>query len=146
VKNSNFQQGNYTPKNPNKYVGKVEKIRFMSSWELEMHKFLDNNPNIIRWASEEIAIPYYNPVKQRMARYYPDYWIEYRDKKGRIKQNVIEVKPKKQTRPSRSRNEKTKLYENLSYAINAAKWEACQKWCTERGIEFRIITETEIFK
>ena len=72
-----FKQGYYTPKNPDKYVGDITKIRYMSSWELELHKFFDGNPNVIRWASEEIAIPYYKPTDGRIHKYYPDYWVNF---------------------------------------------------------------------
>ena len=141
-----FKQGWFTPKNPDKYVGEVEKIRYMSSWELNTDNFFDNNPNILRWSSEEIAIPYVKPTDNKVHRYFPNYWIEYKDSKGQIIQEIIEVKPLNQTRRSRSRNPKTKLYEEVAYAINIAKWEACQQFCDKYGIKFSIWTENQIFK
>ena len=68
-----FTQGLYTPNNPEKYIGDITKIRFMSSWELSMHKFLDNNTKIIRWSSETIAIKYIKPTDQKIHRYFPEY-------------------------------------------------------------------------
>ena len=72
-----FEQGQYIPRNPHKYVGDIDKIRYMSSYELETHKFFDNNERVLRWSSEEIAIPYLKPTDGRVHKYYPDYWVEY---------------------------------------------------------------------
>ena len=145
-KRSRFRQGFYTPRNPDKYVGNLAKIRYMSSWELQTNKFFDSNPNILRWSSEEIAIPYTKPTTGRVHRYFPDYWIEYKTSRGDIVQEIIEVKPKAQTKRTRSRNPKTRLYEDLTLAINIAKWESAKRFCDKYGIKFRIITENEIFK
>ena len=145
-KKSRYKQGYYTPKNPDKYVGDVEKIRYMSSWELSFNRFLDNNPNILQWSSEEIAIPYVKPTDGQVHRYFPDYWIQYQDAEGNLKQEIIEVKPMQQTRRTRSRNPKTKLYEDITYAINIAKWQAAKNFCDKYGMIFRILTENEIFK
>jgi hypothetical protein len=140
----NFKQGTYVPKNPEKYMGDVNKIRFMSSWELQTHTFFDNNPNVLRWASEEIAIPYIKPTDGRLHKYYPDYFVEYRNSAGEIIQEIIEVKPAAQVRAPR-KNHKHALYEQLTYAINTAKWTAAARFCAERNIKFRIITEHSIF-
>lgn len=140
-----FSQGYFNPKNPDKYVGDVNKIRYMSSWELNLHKFFDNNPNVLRWASEEVVIPYYFPVDQKMHKYYVDYWVEYRTASGTIKQELIECKPKSQTKPPRGKR-KNNIQEQVTYAKNVCKWKAAQEWCTQRGISFRILTEDSIFK
>lgn len=146
-KKSRFKQGYYTPVNPDKYIGKDgDKIRYMSSWELNFNRFLDNNPNILRWSSEDIAIPYIKPTTGRVHRYFPDYWIEYQDASGALKQEIIEVKPKSQTRRTRSKNPKTRLYEDITYAINIAKWQAATEFCKQHGMIFRILTEHELFK
>ena len=111
-----------------------------------MNKFLDNNPNVIHWSSEPIAIPYVKPTDGKVHRYYPDYWVEYRNKRGELIQEIFEVKPKKQTKRSRTRNPKSKLYEDITFAINVAKWQAAQEFCKSRGMNFKIITETSLFK
>lgn len=139
-----YRQGLYIVKNPHKYVGDPSKVRYMSSWELHAHQFFDNNPNVLRWASEEIAIPYVAP-NGKLRRYYPDYWIEYKDKQGNIVQEMLEVKPAKQTKMSTSRG-KRQLIENVQLAVNLAKWDAASKFCAKYGIRFRIITENELFK
>jgi hypothetical protein len=57
----------------------------------------DNNPNIISWASEEICIPYVSPVDNKVHKYFPDFLVELKNKKGEIDTLLIEVKPSKQT-------------------------------------------------
>lgn len=144
-KGGRFKQGYYVPRHPEKYIGDITKIRFMSSWELATHEFFDNNPNVLHWSSETIAIPYIKPTDGRLHKYFPDYFIEYINSAGEVVQEIVEVKPASQTRTARS-NSKHKLYEQLTYAVNVAKWEAAAKFCAERNIKFRIITEKAIFK
>jgi hypothetical protein len=142
----NYKQGYYTPKHPEKYIGDVNKIIYRSSYELEVNQFFDNNPRVLKWASEEIAIPYFNPVKHKVANYYPDYYVKYVTKDGEVIEEIVEIKPHQQTRRSASRNSRTKLYEDLTYAVNMAKWEAATAWCEKRGFKFRVVTERKIFK
>ncbi len=141
-----FLQGYYQPKNVDKYIGDLDKIVYRSSWELTFMNFLDNNKNIVKWASEPFPIPYIKPTTKRVHRYYPDFYVEYADKDGEAKKELIEVKPLQQTRRCRSKNPKTKLYEDITFAINMAKWEAAKSFCDNQGITFRILTEREIFK
>lgn len=141
-----YKQGHYTPKHPEKYVGDPTQIRFLSSYELQMDKFLDGNPNILQWSSENLYIPYRHPIKKRVVRYYPDYWVKFKNKQGKIVQEVWEVKPESQTRPSRSKNQRQRLFEQAIYAINTAKWRAATTFCNKYGMKFRIITEKGIFK
>lgn len=139
---SKFNQGYFTPQHPEKYVGAdVTKIRYMSSWELKFNQFLDNNQNVLRWASESIAIPYLKPTDGRVHKYYPDYWIEYRNRDGEIIQEIIEIKPANQIQLGR----KPSTYQQLTHAVNMAKWQSCQKFCESKGIAFRILSEKELF-
>jgi hypothetical protein len=141
----NFKQGYYKPANPEKYIGNVDKIRYMSSWEYSLHSFLDNNRNIVKWGSEPIRIPYIKPTDGRVHHYLPDYYIEYIDKEYKLRKIIIEVKPAKQTKMSRARNPQTKLYEDVQYAVNIAKWQACKIFCTKNGFEFQILTEKQLY-
>lgn len=144
----NNNQGFFKPRHPEKYVGDVNSIRFMSSWELQMDKFLDDNPNVLRWSSEEIAIPYVKPTDGKVHKYYPDYWVEYRNKHGDIIQEIWEVKPETQTKQPkrRGKNKKTQVRESITYAVNVAKWQAATQFCNKYKMKFRIITENQIFK
>ena len=148
TKKAGWKQGKYTPKNPDKYAGDLTNIVYRSSWELEAFQFCDNNPNVIKWASEEIVIPYAMPTASggiRKAKYYPDLYMEYKNREGRVIRDLIEIKPYKQTKPSRSRNTKNKMYENAVHMKNLLKWEAATAWCMQNGMNFRLLTEKEQF-
>ena len=140
-------RGKYKPKNPNKYVGDQTKINYRSLWERKCMLTFDDNPNIIKWASEEIAIPYLSPVDRKRHRYYPDFMVELKNKEGKVETIMIEVKPKKQTEPPKPRKRKSVTYLNeaKTYAINQAKWAAAQALCDRKGWTFRIMTEKEIY-
>lgn len=152
----NNNQGYYKPLHPEKYVsgkkdGALNKkggIRFMSSWELQTCKFLDMNPNVLRWSSEEIAIPYIKPTTGRVHKYFPDYWVEYKNKNGKLISEIWEVKPDAQTKPPKTtgKNKKRQLWESINWAINVAKWEAATLFCRKYGLKFRIVREMDIFK
>lgn len=143
-----FRQGYFTPTHPEKYKGNIEKIRYMSSWELSFHQFLDTNPHILQWSSEPFSIPYIKPTDGRIHRYYPDYWVEYKNKRGTIIHEIIEVKPESQTKPPvrRGKRKKTQITEQIMYAINTAKWASAQKFCDRNRLKFRIVTEQQLYK
>lgn len=138
-----WRQGFYEVRNPDKYVGDLNKIIFRSSWELHMNQFFDNNPNILRWSSEEFYIPYIKPTDGKVHRYFPDYWIEYKNRDGNIIQEVIEVKPSNQVYPNRKKRQTN--YDRITYEINVSKWKAATEFCKKRGVKFQIITEKQIF-
>lgn len=147
----NFKQGVYTLKHPEKYKGDPDKVIYRSSWELQFFSFLDNNTKVLQWSSEEIAIPYLKPTDGRMHKYYPDIFVCYENRNGEIKWELIEIKPIQQTRSPR-KNSKHAIYEQLTYAVNTAKWLAAKAWCeyqsmaTGKTITFRLVTEVQIFK
>ena len=69
-------QGIFRPKNPQKYVGDYKNIIYRSSWECRVMDFLDRNPDIISWASEELIIPYKSPADGKWHRYFPDFLVK----------------------------------------------------------------------
>lgn len=135
----------YNPKNKSKYIGNPTKIICRSLWERRVCKYLDENKNIIRWGSEEIAIPYYSPVDKKVHRYYPDFIVEKKTPNG-VETLIIEVKPKKQTmEPERKKKKKsTYIKECMTYSVNESKWKAANKLCEEKGWNFVILTEDHI--
>ena len=143
-----YKQGYFTPKFPKKYIGDPTNIQFRSGWEKRVMDSLDMNSNVIRWASEEFKIDYISPVDNRPHRYYPDFYVEAREPDGTIKKMVLEVKPAAQTKPPASPKRRTKRYINevMTYGVNEAKWKAAREYCKDKGWEFRIITEAELFK
>lgn len=138
---SRWARGKFTLQHPDKYVGNHQPT-YRSSWEWQFMRFCDQDPRIMKWASEAIKIPYKDPFTGRQTVYVPDFFIQYADKKGSIQVELIEVKPASQTlleKVGKNRNNQ------LQWAKNQAKWRAAQLWCNKQGIKFRIITENELY-
>lgn len=109
-------------------------------------EYLDTHPQVIEWASEEFAIPYFDPSAGHVRRYFPDFLAKIREGKE-VRTVVIEVKPESQTKPPKQRSRKTPkfLAECHEYARNLMKWQAAKKYCDERGWKFQIMTERNLF-
>lgn len=138
---SKFAQGEYPVQNRQKYVGSKLPY-YRSSWELAFCKMCDQHPNIIKWASENIKIPYQNPVTGKLANYVPDFMIQYIDKDGKEHVELIEIKPSTQTTMENARSKNDKI----AVTVNAAKWQSAYEWCTRKGIKFKVINEDQIFQ
>lgn len=140
--------GRFSPKNPKKYAGDPTNIIWRSLWERKVMKYLDETPSVIEWKSEEIAIPYISPVDGRRRRYFPDFIVKVKKADGSIHTMMLEVKPKAQTLEPKVQKKRTKKYitEVMTWGINSAKWTAAREYCLDKGWEFKLITEAEIFK
>ena len=136
----------YQPSYPKKYKGDSSNIICRSSWERKFCRWCDLNESILEWGSEEFWIPYLSPVDNRVHRYFPDFIIKVKESSGQVKTYVVEVKPKKQTRPPKKPKRQTKsyIYECKTYAVNQAKWKAATEFCKDYGMEFMLITEKEL--
>ena len=139
-------KGKYQPSYPKKYKGDHTNIIYRSLWERKFMRYCDLNENILEWGSEEIVVPYRSPVDNRYHRYFPDFYIKYKDNTGKIKKSIIEIKPYKQCIEPKVQKRKTKgyIYEVVEYAKNQAKWNAAREWCLDRGYEFKVLTENEL--
>jgi hypothetical protein len=138
-------KGWFTPKHRNKYKGDSENVVYRSSWELRVMKWLDENPSVIWWASEELIIRYKSPIDQKIHRYFPDFIVRLKQKNGTESTVVIEIKPQKQTvKPEQKRKTKRYLQEAATYAINQEKWRAADLFCKEHGWQFKVLTEKDI--
>ena len=142
-------KGRFVPKNPQKYKGDPTKIVYRSSWELRFMNYIDTNPNIIQWASEELFIPYKSPLDGKWHRYFPDFIIKMRDKEGKISTKMIEIKPRSQSVPptvKKNGSKPTKKYlrEVATYGINMAKWEAAKEYCDDHNWQFVVLTEKDV--
>ena len=135
-----FIKGKFKPKNPQKYIG--DKFpTYRSSWELKMFMQLDENPNVVKWASEMIAIPYVNPLKPNViSHYYPDLLVTSIGKNNKQITELIEIKPLKQAVEEKART----IEEKIAVLVNKAKWEAAQRFCKLNKIIFRVITERNL--
>ena len=139
-------RGKYYPSFPRKYKGDPTNIIYRSLWERKFMVYCDKNTKILEWGSEEIALPYISPHDSRVHRYFPDFYIKVQENTGKIKRYLIEVKPKKQTKPPAKPKRQTKGYirEAFEYARNQAKWKAAREYCADRMWEFKVITEKEL--
>lgn len=145
-KNSKYRQGMFVPRFPEKYKGNKNQIFWRSSWERKTMLFLDLNPNVLEWSSEETIIPYQNPLTGRVSRYFVDFYAKMKDKNGNIKKFLIEVKPHSQTLPPVQKNRKTKslVYQQAEYIKNQAKWQAAESWSKKHNCQFVILTEKQL--
>ena len=133
-------QGLYQPKNPKKYEGDPSKIVYRSSWERLFMEWLDLNPDVSLWESEEFYIPYISPVDNRQHRYFVDFKVKFANGSTLL----IEIKPAHQTKkPVPRKGKKVALLESevKTYAVNYAKWKAAEKYAAERGMKFAVFTE-----
>lgn len=148
-------RGKFKPKNPQKYRGDPSGIVYRSSLELRVMGRLDSSPNVIWWSSEEMHVKYVDPTKRnstgtmgRLRRYFPDMVYCRRNPDGTQTTIMVEIKPAKESRPPVHRSgkrRKTIISEELTWAVNSAKWAAARKFCADQGWEFEIMTEKEIF-
>jgi len=139
-------KGKYYPSYPKKYKGDPTNIIYRSLWERKFMVYCDKNDSILEWASEEIAIPYRSPIDNRVHRYFPDFYMKVKERGGKVKRYVIEVKPAKQTKPPVKPKRQTKGYirEAYEYAKNQAKWKMAREFCADRQWEFKVVTEKEL--
>ena len=135
-----YAQGLFTPKNPEKYIGKGTP-KYRSSWEMAMMTFFDNNDHILHWASESISVPYRHPFTGKITNYIPDFFCVYVDNKNKQHAEIIEVKPRSQTIMTEARSKG----DQQQVIINTAKWQAAQAYCKRNGFTFRIVNERDIF-
>jgi len=143
-KNSKYTQGVFIPKNINKFIG--TKAFYRSSLELRFMKFCDFNENVLKWGSENIIIPYLNPLDGKMHRYFVDNFVKIKEGSGKIKRYLVEIKPSGQLLPPKTnyRKKSNLIYEQTMYITNQAKWQAAREWCNKKDLEFIIITEKHL--
>jgi len=144
----NYHQGKYKLINPSKCINGTNEVRFLSSYERYVWEWCDKKENVLRWGVETVVVPYYSSVKGRKARYLVDLYIEFRDKNGDIKKALCEVKPSAQCKPPRATSNKkrtTIIEEQTTWVTNTEKWTAAEKYAKDRGWEWMILTENEIF-
>ena len=142
-------KGKYKPKNPDKYLGDPTKITYRSLWERRFMVFCDGNDSVISWGSEEVVIPYISPIDNRKHRYFVDFIVETKNKKGFKEVTLIEVKPKAQCKePTKNNKKPTRRFirEVARWGVNSAKWKAATEFEENKGWKFKILTEDDLVK
>ncbi len=134
----NYYSGTFRPKNIGKYDGDYRNIKYRSLWEKQAMKFLDENPGIISWSSEETIIPYFCTSDRKAHRYFID--LKIKVKSGQI--YLVEIKPECQTIPPKKKRMSPRyLTEVMTWAKNESKWKAATQYCKDRSWIFEIWTE-----
>ena len=136
-----FARGKFYPKNNEKYIG-LKTPTYRSSWEHAFMRLCDEHPNVGKWASESIKIPYRHPLTGKYTIYVPDFFVVYVDKNGKKNAELIEVKPKSQTSIFNAGKSQGKKKQAV---INMAKWEAASAYAKQNKIRFRVVSEDQLF-
>lgn len=139
-------KGIFRPNFSKKYIGDSKNIIYRSLWELKFMNYCDKNENVLKWSSEEIWIPYVSPIDNRVHKYFPDFFIKYKDVNENIKESLVEIKPKRQVNGPKVSNKinQKQLVEMKEFAKNQAKWEAAKEFCADRKWQFQILTEVDL--
>ena len=77
-------KGRFKPKNISKYKGDPTKVIYRSLWELRFMRWCDQRDSVLKWASEEVIIPYRSPIDGRRHRYFPDFWVKILNADGQF--------------------------------------------------------------
>lgn len=128
----------YQIKKPEKYIGKTTEIFYRSSWEKAFLMFLEDSPRIIKFASEEVVVPYFYLLDKKWHRYYVDFYVEL-DTGFKY---LIEIKPFFQ------RLQPSSIPKNVeaikTFIKNQSKWEAATELAKKNGMEFLIFDEYDL--
>jgi len=143
---TNYLQGLFKPKNPQKYIGDINQIVFRSSWELRAFKWADETESILEWSSEPFPIKYFDYSTNKVRRYFPDLFLKIKNKEGVIESYIVEIKPEKQTIPPKRGKKRTSTYLNevATYEKNISKWNQAKQFCESNNILFKVITEKQL--
>ena len=109
--------------------------------------YCDLTESVNEWRSEEFWIPYRSPIDNKVHRYFPDFFVKYKDINGNTRRLVVEIKPAKDLKepnPNPPRKTKSWVYSVRTWAVNQAKWKAAKEYCADHNYEFRILTEKEL--
>ena len=127
-------KGKFRPTNRKKYKGDITNIIYRSLWERKFMVYCDENNDIVEWGSEELIVPYISPIDNKQHRYFPDFYIK--TKNG--DKFMVEIKPKKFTRPPKPTKRVTKsfMHETTEWHRNRAKWTAARKYANNMDGNF----------
>ncbi len=135
-KNGYYHQGVIDPKTLTKYANecKDEPVIYRSSLELQFVNYVENNPSVVKWASEPMKIPYFSRLDNKQQNYYPDYVLENKD--GH--KVIVEVKPYGQTKKPKPTDS---AWLKQAWVKNCDKWAAAKAFADKHDMKFIIVTE-----
>ena len=137
-------KGRYPLKNPSKYQGDPKNVIYRSGWERAMMTWLDLNPDVLKWQSEEFHILYQDSATKEVHRYFPDFKITFTNGNTVI----LEIKPKKEVLPPKKlgKSKGRYLQEVLTYSKNQSKWLYANAYAKKHGWVFLVWTEETLRK
>jgi hypothetical protein len=140
------RRGFFIPAHPEKYEGNVRNICYRSKMELKMMEYLDDQPSVLKWSSEEIVIPYQSPIDGKIHKYFIDFKSTVKKRDGKITTFLMEVKWSTACAPPKVPKKRTIRYltELRNWEVNQAKWAQAEKLCTQKGWVWLIITEKQL--
>lgn len=143
VRNKKFHQGVFKPRNAAKFDG--QSCIYRSGLELKFFRFCDTNPNVVKWSSEKVIIPYISPLDNRVHRYFVDNYVVIREG-NKLTKYLVEIKPHSQTQPPKTKYKKKKnlIYEQNMWSVNTAKWSAAEAYAAKANMKFIIITDKNL--
>lgn len=139
---SKTYKGRYRVRDRSKYKGDPDNVVYRSMWERQAFRWVERNPDIVAWNSEEVVIPYVCKTDNKQHRYFMDLW--FRTKQGT--EYLIEIKPKKETVKPKKPKRRTKRYltEATTYIKNQSKWEAATRYAQHYGMRFEVWHEDRL--
>ena len=141
----NIQQGYYSCRNPQKYVGDLSSIVYRSSWEFKFLKWCDTTASVLKFSSEPMCIPYLDPVDKRVHNYYVDFWAEMIGSDGNIGRWLIEIKPERHVvMPPEPKCQTAKAIGNHIEQVkrvmkNLAKFQAARNYARMQNMKFAVL-------
>lgn len=140
-----YKQGIYRPIYPEKCKNSGS-ITFRSSLEYRFMVWCDKNAYVMEWGSENVIIPYISPVDGKVHRYHVDMYVKIREN-DKIRKCLVEIKPENQTQPptvSKRKKKTTVIYEQITWSVNQAKWDAAKQFAKKYDMDFLIITDRDL--
>jgi hypothetical protein len=136
-----------------------------SGLEMRWFKKLDQLPNVLKWSSERVVVPYEKPIfatesdsyiiRTEEHKYIVDCWVLWQNGDQTVEM-LVEIKPETMCYPPKEpkiANKKSlkNYHESMqTYLINRSKWIATERFCRSllesksRTINFVIFTEDKI--
>jgi hypothetical protein len=74
--------------------------------------------------------------------YVPDFLVVFVDNNKKKRAELWEIKPVNQTLKEHVGKN---TYNQAQFVKNQVKWAAAKSWCQQNGLQFRIITERDLF-
>jgi hypothetical protein len=144
TKNARTHQGYYDISESKKYIGRDKTVIYRSSWEKMFCNWCERNPQVVKWASESVAIKYLCPLENKIKNYYPDFLVKLEGNKTIL----VEVKPESEykTEPKKPKRKTKKAMKNYQYLYNAwltnqSKFKSAIAFCKSKGWGFKVADE-----